>query len=233
MLINITDGWNVDSRPCVELISVMGNDDAVCDAARVSFDKKAGAFSVEKNHKLIKYLAKHDHWSPFAHCFAKFRFRAPMFIARQFQKHTVGFAWNEVSRRYVDSDPTFFVPYSWRKRPENMKQGSTLEAQTLVEGDLLHAYQAQMKEHVRDYRTMVADGVCPEQVRMLMPQAMMTEWIWSGSLMAWARFCKLRGDSHAQYECLQYAEEVSHNMLSHFPLSWNALISSHSPSEAS
>lgn len=232
-MINITDGWKTEHVEGVELISVMGNDDAVCDAARVSFDKKAGSFSVDQNNKLIKYLAKHDHWSPFAHCFAKFRFRAPLFIARQFQKHTVGFAWNEMSRRYVDSDPTFFVPHSWRKRPANMKQGSVLEDQTLLRDDLLDAYLSQMKEHVRDYRSMVGEGVCPEQVRMLMPQAMMTEWIWSGSLMAWARFCKLRNDEHAQYECWQYAEDVSHHMLSYFPLSWNALLRSHSPSEAS
>jgi len=227
--ITITNGWDVEHVNPVEFVSIMGNDDAVCDAARVSFDKKAAGYSVGQNKKLIDYLAKHDHWSPFSHCFIKFRFKAPMFIARQFQKHVVGFSWNEVSRRYVDSPPSFFVPFAWRKRPENMKQGSVLEDQVILKDDVLKSYVNQMAEHAKDYKTMISQGFCPEQVRMLMPQAMMTEWIWTGSLMAWARFCKLRGDSHAQYECWKYSEAVSHTMLDHFPLSAKALMRSHSP----
>lgn len=224
--IKITDGWDTSFVSPVDFVSVMGNDDAVCDAARVSFDKKAAGYSVEKNNKLIKYLAKHDHWSPFAHCYLKFRFRAPLFVARQFQKHTVGFAWNEVSRRYVDNKPTFFVPHSFRKRPDNMKQGSVTEGETLVRDDVLDDVLEQYKEASINYRGLLDRDVCPEQARMFLPQSMMTEWIWTGSLMAWARFVKLRADSHAQYECWVYAQEVLHSMMDHFPLSARALINS-------
>jgi len=202
----------------------MGNDNTVCDAARVSFDKEADQYTPEQNNKLLGYLAKHDHWSPFAHCFIKFRFRAPIFVARQFQKHTVGFAWNEVSRRYVDTDPVFFVPKSFRRRPANMKQGSIKEGEVEVADEVLDAYVDQIREHARDYRSMLNQDVCPEQARMFMPQSMMTEWIWSGSLMAWARFVKLRSDSHSQAECYPYAEGVYENLLNHFPQSAAALL---------
>ncbi len=223
-LIRITDGYNSSCVNPVDLVDQMGTDDAVCDAARVSFDKEASGYTVDQNSKLLNYLAKHDHWSPFAHCMLKFRFRAPMFVARQFQKHVVGFAWNEVSRRYVDTDPVFFVPNSFRKRPANMKQGSVTEGEVHLEGDVLDAYVDQIREHVRDYRSMLHQEVCPEQVRMFMPQSMMTEWIWTGSLMAWARFVKLRQDSHAQAECYPYAEEVLSVMQAQFPNSTAALL---------
>lgn len=217
-MIRTTDGYNVSSEYPVDFVAVLGNDDDVCDAARVSFDKKAAGYSVDQNNKLIRYLAREGHWSPFAHCFLKFRFRAPMFIARQFQKHVIGFAWNEVSRRYVSNDPTFFVPRSWRKRPENMKQGSVSEGEVALTDDVLTAYTDQMREHSKDYKSMIHQGICPEQVRMCMPQSMMTEWIWSGSLQAWSRFAQLRGDEHAQAECWQYVDAVKYYMTAHFPL---------------
>ena len=208
----------------VELIDWMGDDNAVCDAARVSFSKQASEYTSHQNERLLNYLAKHDHWSPFAHCFMKFRFKAPMFVARQFQKHVVGFAWNEVSRRYVDDDPTFFVPGSYRQRPANMKQGSVSEGETPVTGDILEAYMEQMKEHTRDYKSMIHQEICPEQARMFMPQSMMTEWIWTGSLMAWARFVQLRRDSHAQAECWPYADKVHDFMDEKFPMSTESLL---------
>lgn len=223
-LIRITDGYNSSCVGTVDFIDYMGDDMAVCDAARVSFDKTADGYTSHQNERLINYLANHDHWSPFAHCSLKFRFRAPMFVARQFQKHVIGFAWNEVSRRYVDTPPTFFVPYSFRKRPDNMKQGSVTEGETPIEGDILQAYVDQIREHVRDYKSMIHQGICPEQVRMFMPQSMMTEWIWTGSLMAWARFIKLRSDSHAQAECYPYADSVRDYMEEHFPMSTEALL---------
>ncbi len=223
-MITITTGWENQRIRAVELVDSMGNDSAVCDAARVSFAKEASTFTYEQNQGLLNYLAKHDHWSPFAHCVIKFRFRAPMFVARQFQKHVVGFAWNEVSRRYVSDDPTFFVPESWRQRPDNMKQGSVFDDAVPLEGDVLDAYTNQIKEHVRDYKSMIHQDICPEQVRMCMPQSMMTEWIWTGSLMAWARFVKLRGDKHAQAECWPYADTVRSYMYSHFPAAAKALL---------
>jgi thymidylate synthase (FAD) len=220
----ITNGYKVSTAKEVELLDYMGDDSAVCDAARVSFNKEAVNYTTEQNTKLLKYLAKNDHWSPFAHTSLKFRFRAPMFIARQFQKHVVGFAWNEVSRRYVSNDPEFFIPQSFRKRPDNIKQGSVLEGETPIEGAVLTAYVDQIREHAKDYKSMISQDICPEQVRMFMPQSMMTEWIWTGSLMAWARFCKLRGDSHAQQECWTYASKVRYEMEDLFPQATLALL---------
>ena len=221
---HVTNGYDIDYWNQVELIDKMGSDLAVCDAARVSFDKNAHQYSTESNTSLIGYLAKHDHWSPFAHCILKFRFRAPIFVARQFQKHVVGFAWNEVSRRYVSNDPWFFVPDVFRKRPANMKQGSVTDGAIPVEGDVLTAYKDQIREHSKDYKAMVKQDICPEQARMFMPQSMMTEWIWTGSLMAWARFVRLRADEHAQAECWPYAEAVQHYLSNNFPESTRALL---------
>jgi len=216
-MITIIDGMDSKEINPVEFVSVMGNDEAVCDAARVSFDKKAGAYSVEANGKLLRYLAKHNHWSPFAHCFVKFRFHAPMFIARQFQKHVIGFAWNEVSRRYVSTDPTFFVPRTLRKRPENMKQGSVSEGEIEVSGAVYEDVRDRAVEACTDYKALLSKGICPEQARMFLPQNTMTEWIWTGSLQAWSRFVHLRGDSHAQAECWPYAIAVEQTLKTHFP----------------
>jgi thymidylate synthase (FAD) len=223
-MIRTTNGYDIKMVKGVELVDYMGNDSDICDAARVSFDKQAHNYTYEQNSKLLGYLAKHDHWSPFAHTSLKFRFRAPMFIARQFQKHVVGFAWNEVSRRYVSSDPSFFVPESWRQRPDNMKQGSVKEGEVPVTHDILDNYMGQMREHTKDYKLMMNQNICPEQARMCMPQSMMTEWIWTGSLMAWARFVRLRADSHAQLECWQYADAVSEEMEHYFPIATVALL---------
>lgn len=224
MIITTNGRENIRVDP-VDLLDTMGSDNAVCDAARVSFSKDASQFTDEQNNRLLGYLAEHNHWSPFAHCFMKFRFKAPIFVARQFQKHVVGFAWNEVSRRYVDTTPTFFVPTSYRKRPANMKQGSVAEGETPIVGQLMDAYKDKVREHVDDYTHMINQGICPEQARMFMPQSMMTEWIWTGGLMAWARFVKLRSDSHAQAECWGYASRVEERMRDNFPAASEALLS--------
>jgi thymidylate synthase (FAD) len=224
MKITTTNGYNIFRLSPIDYVDKMGSDLAVCDAARVSFDKAASNYTENQNNKLLNYLAKNDHWSPFAHCILKLRFRAPMFVARQFQKHVVGFAWNEVSRRYVSSEPQFFIPKSFRKRPENMKQGSVLEGEIPIEGTVRTAYVDKIREHAQDYNSMIRQDICPEQVRMFMPQSMMTEWIWTGSLMAWARFVSLRSDSHAQAECYPYADMVKEIMYNHFPMSTQALL---------
>lgn len=220
----MTNGYDVTEFQPVEEITWMGSDSDVVDAARVSFDNSACNYSGEQNEKLIQYLAKHNHWSPFAHCSIKFRFKAPIFIARQFQKHQIGFAWNEVSRRYVDRDPQFFVPDSWRKRPDTIKQGSTTEGEIPIEDGKLSSYVYKMREHAKDYRELRLSGICPEQARMILPQSMMTEWIWTGSLIGWARFVELRLDSHAQMECWPYAEMVRAYMYQLFPVSTRALL---------
>lgn len=222
MRLRETDGWEVNEYTPVQYIEHMGDDYAILNAARVSFDKDANTYSNDNNQKLMNYLARHDHWTPFAHTAIKFRFRAPIFIARQFVKHQVGFVWNEVSRRYVDTDPWFFVPDSWRKRPDNMKQGSVFEDQRMMDDNLLESYRMRMREHAKDYKELRSAKVCPEQARMILPQSMMTEWIWTGSLTAWNRFVSLREDQHAQAECWPYANAVREQLYNLYPMAMEA-----------
>lgn len=221
----------------VTLIDHMGSDLSVCNAARVSFAKESSwseASSDEDNflrdsdERLIAYLAKHNHWSPFAHCFASFRIKAPIFVARQLVKHQVGLAWNEESRRYIDEEPEFFFPDVWRGRPEgSIKQGSvgTVERFDHEDGTFIVAGVAEYvcKDALTAYNRLIDGGVAPEQARMILPQNTMTNWIWSGSLMAFARVCNLRLDSHAQAETREVAVEIDSRMNALFPVSWKAL----------
>ena len=207
----------------VTLIDHMGSDIRVVNAARVSFSKQVeeGIFEElsEKDAKLIRYLAKHNHWTPFGHAFASFRIKAPIFVARQLGKHQVGLVWNEVSRRYVDSDPEFYVPSEWRGRADNVKQGSSDKA---VDTGDLYANAIDVVEDA--YLNLLSRGVCPEQARMVLPQSMYTEWVWSGSLAAFARVCKLRLDPHTQKETRDIAEMIDVEMRRLFPVSWEALM---------
>lgn len=203
----------------VEYLDHMGSDLDVVNAARVSFHKESDEFS-EADTKLISYLAKHNHWSPFSHCSVKFRVKAPIFVARQLAKHMVGFSWNEVSRRYVDEEPEFYHPEMWRKRSESVKQGSSLEPVDVTDFCL----QDLMEATLDTYQGMLDAGVCPEQARMVLPQNTMTEWIWTGTLYAWARMCQLRLDKHTQLETRQVAQFISRHMKALFPASWDALM---------
>jgi len=224
--IMVTDGrGQFSGKTCVERIDHMGSDDSVVNAARVSFDRSAEHFSEESNVRLLNFLARENHWSPFAHTSVSMRFSAPIFISRQFVKHQVGFAWNEVSRRYVTTNIEFFVPETWRGAPANRKQGSDLSKQTPVWGNVeaLQAYTQSVGSALDQYEHLLAEGVCPEQARSVLPLSMMTEWIWTGSLMAWRRFYDLRGDEHAQAECWPYADTVGEVCSSLFPHSWDAL----------
>ena len=205
----------------VDLIDNMGNDLTVVNAARVSYDKTSEAIT-DKDIRLIHYLAKHKHWSPFSHAFLQFRIKAPIFVARQLGKHQVGLSWNEVSRRYVDNPPEFHMPEKWRGRPENSKQGSDGEAKSQYFPDL---YIKDVVELASDnYRKMVMQGVAPEMARMILPQNMMTEWYWSGSLYAFARVCQLRLDKASQVEVQDIARQISAHCITLFPHSWNALM---------
>lgn len=217
----------------VKTLNVMGDDLDVVNAARVSFDKRS-RYAYETDPKtgdlvlhlsttdrnLIFYLARHKHWTPFAHCFVSFRIKAPIFVARQLVKHQVGLAWNEVSRRYVDSDPEFYVPKHWRARAENVKQGSSDEPVTLD----FDPSGISTKTAFITYKKLLEQGVCPEQARMVLPLNTMTEWVWSGSLAAFARVCKLRLDPHAQSETREIAQLINDKMKLLFPVSWEALM---------
>jgi len=205
----------------VELIDSMGSDLSVVNAARVSFGKRKTEMSAG-DEKLIKYLAKHNHWSPFAHAQIQFRIKAPIFVARQLVKHQVGLVWNEISRRYVDTDVEFYEVDKWRGKPIDKKQGSgdTLEdkhgicqwSKTKIENSALESYKG-----------LLGQGVAPEQARMILPQSMMTEWYWSGTLYAFARVCNLRCASDAQYETRIVANLINKECGILFPISWTEL----------
>ena len=195
----------------VTLIDKMGSDLSVVNAARVSFAKKKLEFD-EKDEKLIKYLAEHDHWSPFGHASLQFLIKAPIFVARQLVKHQVGLIWNEVSRRYVDDEPEFYIPFIWRSRPENKKQGSGDKEIEYDITDITHACKTV-------YKQMLEEDISPEMARMILPQNMMTEWYWSGSLMAFARVCNLRNKEDAQEETRVVTEHISKHLKDHFPVS--------------
>lgn len=189
---------------------------------------------------LLGYLAEHNHWSPFSHAFLSFRIKAPIFVARQMVKHQVGLAWNEVSRRYVDSDPEFYEVPGWRGRAKNVKQGSASDRVNLKftpapvilsdTGYPVHPQNADIDYpklcdlSIRRYKDMLDQGVAPEMARMVLPQSMMTEWIWSGSLYAFARVANLRLDSHAQAETRVVAERISEEAGRLFPASWEQLV---------
>jgi thymidylate synthase (FAD) len=207
------------------LIDHMGSDLSVVNAARVSFGNRSsmdednmGVWHLkDKDKRLIKYLAKHKHLSPFGHAFASFHVKAPIFVARQLVKHKF-LRWNEISRRYVDGSPEFYVPDVWRGRSEDKKQGSEGE----VEVDDMHL-NFFLIDALRLYDNLLKKGVCPEQARMVLPQNLMTEWYWSGSLDAFAAMCKLRCASDTQYESRVVADQISEKMKELFPVSWTAL----------
>lgn len=198
----------------VQYINHMGDDLSVVNAARVSFGKHKDLMD-KSDTKLIHYLAKHNHKSPFNHAFATFHVKAPIFVARQLQKHEY-MPWNEISRRYVDSEPEFYEPVVWRGRSEDKKQGSygIVDLKTKP----THQYALQT------YHNLLSDGVAPEQARMVLPQSMYTEWYWSGSLYAFAKMCSLRLEKDAQLETQVIARQISLEMEPLFPVSWEALL---------
>ncbi len=204
----------------VTLIDKMGTDLSVVNAARVSYSKTKDTFEV-KDEKLIKYLAEHEHWSPFAHASLQFRIKAPIFVARQLVKHQVGLVWNEVSRRYVDFPPEIYKPDAWRGRPINSKQGSdgTVELGQTID----HNLETTMESCLILYNTMIQKGVAPEQARMVLPQSMMTEWYWSGTLYAFARVCNLRCKPDTQKETQDVANVIDKLADEAFPYCWKYL----------
>ena len=236
------------------LIDHMGSDLSVVNAARVSFGKKSEWVYCgqsdgrdkglsDRDTKLIKYLAKHKHISPFGHAFASFHIKAPIFVARQLVKHKF-LRWNEISRRYVDDEPEFYMPDVWRGRSADKKQGSSDEVVEMlhwiiedpelsIEGhteydnvsDNPHRWTSNVNRYALDlYNAMLNSDVAPEQARMVLPQSTMTEWYWSGSLDAFADMCRLRCKEDTQYESRLVADQVSTIMQDLYPVSWAALM---------
>ena len=199
-------------------INHMGCDMSVVNAARVSFGKKIDRmYTKPEDDKLIRYLAKHKHMSPFGHCFASFHVKAPIFVARQLVKHKF-LRWNEISRRYVDEEPEFYHPNVWRGRAADKKQGSEGVVECFIKPDELYA------DAIENYKLLLEAGVAPEQARMVLPQSMMTEWYWSGSLDAFADMCNLRCASDTQAETREVSTQISDRMRRLFPVSWDALV---------
>ena len=235
----------------VTYIDHMGSDLTVVNSARVSFGKKSQLVEggikqdeqgdylemvlSDRDTKLIRYLAKHKHISPFGHAFASFHVKAPVFVARQLVKHKF-LRWNEISRRYVDEEPEFYEPKTWRGRAKDKKQGSEgvvdlssildTEHNTAILGSgTLEGHVIEISEWLREtYKLLLDKGVCPEQARMVLPQSTMTEWYWSGSLDAFADMCNLRCASDTQAETREVATQISRRMRSLFPVSWEALV---------
>jgi thymidylate synthase (FAD) len=215
----------------VEYVDHMGSDLTVVNAARVSFAKTSEWETTEtssrvlstRDQRLIKYLAEHNHWTPFAHPQITLRIKAPIFVRTQLFKHKVGFTENEISRRYVTNEPEFYVP-DWRAAPtDGAKQGSSDFITDVYVDDLDRMYTRNALECVDIYKELLKEGVAPEQARAILPQGTYTEWWWTGSLSAYARVFKQRIDAHAQWEVQQYAGAIGKILEPLFPHSWAVL----------
>ena len=205
----------------VELLDTFGDDLTVVNAARVSFHKEVATMSTG-DEKLVKYLADHHHVTPFFHPQARFRMKMPIFVAREWYRHQIGFARNEVSRRYVDSEPEMYLPTCVRERDVKLKQGS--KATEVADHEKALALINEANEFAKSaYTELLALGTAPEVARTVLPQGMYTEFIETGSLAAYSRLCALRLDPSAQWEIRQYADAVSSLMEKAFPVSWKAL----------
>ena len=214
-----------ESQIKVELVGHYGDDTVVANAARVSFHKEASNYSQDQNDKLIRYLAAHKHFSPFNHTFISMRIKAPIFVARQLVKHRF-MPWNEVSRRYVDEEPEFYIPNEgWRSKADNVKQGSgQVFGPTTFQDDLTDRVEKVIIHSLDTYEDLMNSGVCAEQARMVLPQNMMTEWWWSGTLGAYCDMLVLRLDSHTQKETRIVAEKIRELIEPVFPVSVKALL---------
>lgn len=213
----------------IELLTSQGSDEAVANAARVSFssfgnwNEIPAGYTKEKSNKLIKYLADHKHLCVFRHNLVTIKCKAPIFLARQLGKHQVGLTWSEVSRRYVKSEPEFFEPEQWRKAPDgSIKQGSGgfIDDQFITK----ERYTSYINTSVGLYNDLLDEGVAPEMARMVLPQSMQTEWIWSGNILAFAHVYKERIAEGAQEEARMFAIELDKVIRPLFPVAWSALV---------
>jgi thymidylate synthase (FAD) len=207
----------------VELISYTPDGDLlVVNAARASFDKQHLTFDNQKDTKLINYLAEHKHVLPFRHPHVTLRLYCPIFILRQLGKHQVGFSWSEVSRRYISTEPEFYVPSEWRKTALNVKQGSSDEIS--ISSELVAKNVSKSNaDAINYYNNLIKDGICAEQARTILPQSMYTTTITTGSLLGWMHLYKQRTDSHTQKETREYAFAIGQIINELYPISFNAL----------
>lgn len=215
----------LDGNGFVELLETMGNDLTVVNAARVSFEKESHEMS-QADERLLHYLAKHNHNSPFFHPQIRLRIQMPLFVAREYFRHTVGLSRNEVSRRYIDIPPICWIPSSQeiRERHSSLKQGSK-STPVPNSDEAWELINTQVESSLQTYKVLLEKGVAPEIARTILPQSMYTTFIETGSLSAYARICQLRLDPSAQKEIQEYAKAIDIIMKESFPVSWNALFS--------
>lgn len=216
-LVHIHDGVGF-----VELLDHFGDDTLIVNAARVSFNKEVDHMD-SSDERLVRYLVKHQHISPFFHPQIRFRIKMPIYVAREWFRHTIGLSRNEISRRYVDSEPEMFMPEFLRARNPSLKQGSSAEPIERNEEymEKIRKFHSDTKDF---YNELLAVGVAPELARGILPNNLYTSFIETGSLAAYARLCKLRIDPTAQKEIQEYAQIVSAHMEKLFPISWRFII---------
>jgi thymidylate synthase (FAD) len=205
----------------VELIDHMGSDLSVVNAARVSFGKMSDTLDT-KDEKLIGFLAKHNHWTPFGHTSITLHIKAPIFVSRQLAKHQVGLVWNEISRRYVSDKPEAWISNLWRQQSEDKKQGSESFG-VVSQGIVEDIYASSISHSIDAYNRLLKLKVCEEQARAVLPQSTYTEWYWTGSVAAFSRVCKLRLEETAQEETREVALAISDHCGKLFSVSWREL----------
>jgi thymidylate synthase (FAD) len=215
---------NVLDRGFVKLVDHMGSDLSVVNAARVSFGKRKETFD-EADEKLVRYLAEHDHTSPFRHTSLTFHVKAPIFVFRQWMKHRISSEFNEISGRYVEfGEDEFFVPETFRRQAKVNKQGSEGQIDGPAGADAQETFLAACRNAVAQYKHLISLGVCREQARCILPLGLYSEVYWTVSLQAVAHFIRLRTDGHAQWEIQQYAHAVARMVEEIFPVSLKALL---------
>lgn len=206
----------------VSYMTHMGCDNLVTDAARVSFNKQADQYGEHQNERLINFLAREKHYHPFSHPVVTFRCTAPIFVSRQLAKHQVGATWNEVSRRYIKSNPIYWKPEFFRAGADDVKQGSSSEPHRRSD-EFVEDYHDICIDAIATYNKMIAVGICAEQARAILPQGAVTEWVWTGSLLFWSRVYNLRIKPDTQKETRDFAELLGEQMEALYPISWKAL----------
>ncbi len=224
----------------IKLVDSMGDDFRVFEAAKATLGgSEESQFKRGETDptRLINFLAREKHVTPFRHPQVTFECEAPIAIARQLGKHQSGFSWNERSMRYKDSVIDVFVPDMFRGRPDKLHDGSTevdvsekyaWETYNTYDDDYINitvaeTYNLAVEQSVAFYEALVDAGLAPEQARFILPQGMITRWMWSGSLYGWYSVYKQRSSEHAQYEVREFARQLDEQMSKLFPIAWQAL----------
>lgn len=219
----------------IKFVDKMGDDFRVFEAAKATLggEEESGFVRGETDpSRLINFLARERHITPFCHPHVTFECEAPIAIARQLGKHQVGFRWNERSMRYKDSVIDVYVPDMFRGRPDNLHSGSAdidVSGRVVDEGwsgdgvTVAQLYKIVTDQCLHFYNELVKAGLAPEQARFVLPQGMITRWIWTGSLYGWYEVWRQRSSEHAQYEARLFASQLDTHMSSLFPIAWEAL----------